>query len=165
MNTIKCFSLLIAGSLLSTAVLAQNAAAPVAELDVKPVVAKPVANKNIPAPGTRVVAVEQPVDALKAPAQPQAIKTEAAPNDLVQPSPIQAAEVLPINAEPVAMQIPDVSAKQAKMTEQQKATMAGKGIRPKSIDQTSGATESKLTPVAPLKPLVAPVAAEPVKEN
>jgi hypothetical protein len=163
MNTIKCFSLLIAGTLLSTAALAQNVTTPIAEVDAKPVVAKPIAS-NTPAPGTRIVPVE-PVHAIKATQQPQAFKMDAAPNDLAAPKPLQTTEIMPAKVDAVALPIPDVNAMQAKMTEQQKATMAGKTVRPKTIDQTTGVTEGKLTPTT-AKPIMAaePVIA-PIVEN
>lgn len=167
MNTIKCFSLLIAGSFFSTAILAQNTPTTVAvgELDLKPVLAKPTGS-NIPAPGTRVEAVE-PVDALKSTAQPKTLKMATTPNNFVQPSPTQVTEIMPIKAETEALQIPDVSVKQAKLTAQQKETMTGKAVRPKTIDQSTGATESKLMPAITIKPIegIKPVLAPDVVEN
>jgi hypothetical protein len=167
MNTIKCFSLIIASTFLSTAVFSQNVVVtPVAELDAKPVAVKPIAN-NIPAPGTRVVATE-PLNVIAPTPQLKPVPLQTSENAvLVAPSPLNRvddATIQPQKLEAKAIPSANATQMQAKMTEEMKATMAGKTVRPKTIDQTTGATESKLTPTNSIPLKVAPVVA-PVIEN
>lgn len=166
MNSIKSFSLLVVGSLLSTVVLAQNATPQVAtENDLKPAMAKP-ATANIPAPGTRVV-IPTPPEVAQPGQQLKPVALEAPQAAMAAPSPLNriddATAIEVTKAEKLkAIAIPSVDAMQAKMTEQQKATMAGKTVRPKMVDQSTGLTEAKLTPAKPIAatPVVAPAIIE-----
>lgn len=174
MYILKGLSLLIAGSLLSTAVLAQSAVpqpAIAAETDLKPVAAKAI-NNTIPAPGARIVA-ETPPELLKMEEQREkAMKLQMekipeaaalAPQPTVSPA---AADFSMQEAKKIqAVALDAAPPQQPNLTEEQKATMQGKKItKPIVIDQTTGATESKLTPI-PVKPITAKPILAPTIEN
>ncbi len=153
MYTVKSFSILAISVLLATSINAQNTKpqATINETDLKPAVVNKLVN-TIPAPGTRVVAAnEQANAAIVAPIANNGGEAANKPEKLE------------------AIAIPSASDMQSKMTNEMKATMAGKSVRPKTIDRTSGATESKLTPATPIgltpSKIVEPIAPLPIKEN
>jgi hypothetical protein len=161
MNTIKCLSLLIASSLLSTAVLAQNAKPMPAEVamenDLKPVVAKPIVNTVLPLDSKPTLA-------------PQMSAVNALPllgsddRPIAIPSPLTKENAVATNVIALKPQVKVIDGKVdegAALTAEQKSVMNGTFKKSPNAAQVSPG----LTPVTiKAEPIIAqPVAIKPIE--